>query len=183
FYSHHGVDPWGILRAIVHDVLRRGAAQGGSTITQQLAKNLFLTQERTVSRKLQELALAFWLEHKFTKKEILELYLNRLYFRARAYGVEGASPRYFGKTGRKGTLGEAAMLSGLVKSPSRLAPSHNPDAAQRRGQIVLAAMADLGVISEQAAKVALADPPKIVRQVAEGSGNYVADWVMDVLND
>ena len=89
FYSHHGVDPWGILRAVVHDVVRRGAAQGGSTITQQLAKNLFLTQERTVSRKLQELALALWLEHKFSKAEILELYLNRVYFGAGAYGIEG----------------------------------------------------------------------------------------------
>ena len=117
FYSHHGVDPWGILRAIVHDVLRRGAAQGGSTITQQLAKNLFLTQERTVSRKLQELALAFWLEHKFSKAEILELYLNRVYFGAGAYGIEGAAQRYFGKSARQLTLAEAALLAGLVQSP------------------------------------------------------------------
>ena len=96
FYSHHGVDPWGIIRAVVHDVVRRGAAQGGSTITQQLAKNLFLTQERTVSRKLQEVALALWLEHKFSKAEILDLYLNRVYFGAGAYGIEGAAQRYFG---------------------------------------------------------------------------------------
>src|SRR5262249_55172238 len=101
FYAHHGVDPWGILRAVVHDALRRGAAQGGSTITQQLAKNLFLTQERTVSRKLQEVALAFWLEHKLSKAEILELYLNRVYFGAGAYGIEGAAQRYFGKSARQ----------------------------------------------------------------------------------
>jgi penicillin-binding protein 1A len=183
FYSHHGVDPFGIARALAANVLRRGVSQGGSTLTQQLAKNLFLTQERTLARKVQELALALWLEHKYTKPQILELYLNRVYFGAGAYGVEAASQRYFGKSARKVTLGEAAMLAGLVKSPSRLAPTHNADAAQRRGQIVLAAMADVGVISEQAAKVALADPPKIMRQVAEGSGNYVADWVMDVLND
>jgi penicillin-binding protein 1A len=183
FYSHHGIDPLGIVRALAANVLHRGVSQGGSTLTQQLAKNLFLTQERTIARKVQELGLALWLEHKFTKPQILELYLNRVYFGAGAYGVEAASQRYFGKSARKVTLGEAAMLAGLVKSPSRLAPTHNADAAQRRGQIVLAAMADQGVVSEQAAKVALADPPKITRQVAEGSGNYVADWVMDVLND
>ncbi len=183
FYSHHGVDPFGIARALAANVLRRGVSQGGSTLTQQLAKNLFLTQERTIGRKVQELVLALWLEHKYTKTQILELYLNRVYFGAGAYGVEAAAQRYFGKSARKVTLGEAAMLAGLVKSPSRLAPTHNPDGAQRRGQIVLAAMADLGVISDHAAKAALADSPRIVRQITEGSGNYVADWVMDVLND
>jgi penicillin-binding protein 1A len=91
FYWHHGVDPIGILRAVVRDVLHRGAAQGGSTITQQLAKNLFLTQERTVSRKLQEVVLALWLEHKYSKAQILELYLNRVYFGSGAYGVEAAA--------------------------------------------------------------------------------------------
>ena len=122
----------GIARALVADVLRRGASQGGSTITQQLAKNLFLTQERTVSRKLQEIVLALWLEHKFSKAQILELYLNRVYFGSGAYGVEAAAQRYFGKSARHLTLAEAAMLAGLVQSPSRLAPSHNPDGAERR---------------------------------------------------
>jgi penicillin-binding protein 1A len=183
FFSHHGVDPLGIARALAANVLHRGVSQGGSTLTQQLAKNLFLTQERTVARKVQELVLALWLEHKYSKAQILELYLNRVYFGAGAYGVEAAAQRYFGKSARKVTLGEAALLAGLVKSPSRLAPTHNPDGAQRRGQIVLAAMAGLGVISEHAATAALADSPRIVRQVVEGSGNYVADWVMDVLND
>ena len=93
FYSHHGVDPLGIMRAVVADILHRGGTQGGSTITQQLAKNLFLTQERTISRKLQEVALAFWLEHKFTKAQIIELYLNRVYFGSGAYGIEAAEPK------------------------------------------------------------------------------------------
>ena len=148
FYSHHGVDPLGIARALVADMLRRGASQGGSTITQQLAKNLFLTQERTVSRKLQEIALALWLEHKFTKNEILELYLNRVYFGSGAYGIEGASQRYFGKSARQLALPEAAMLAGLVQSPSRLAPSHNLDGAQRRAAVVIADMAEQKMIPE-----------------------------------
>src|SRR6202034_2551794 len=139
-YSHHGIDPWGILRAGARDVLHRGATQGGSTITQQLAKNLFLTQERTVTRKLQEAVLALWLEHKFSKAQILELYLNRVYFGSGAYGIEAAAQRYFGKSARKLTLPEAAMLAGLVQSPSRLAPSRNPDGAERRAGMVIAAM-------------------------------------------
>jgi penicillin-binding protein 1A len=183
FYSHHGVDPFGIARALIANVLHRGVSQGGSTLTQQLAKNLFLTQERTLSRKVQEVVLALWLEHKFSKTQILDLYLNRVYFGSGAYGVEGAAQRYFGKSARNVSLGEAALLAGLVKSPSRLAPNRNPDGAERRAQVVLAAMADMGVISEKAAQAALADAPRIVRQSAGGSGNYVADWVMDVLND
>jgi penicillin-binding protein 1A len=183
FYSHHGVDPLGITRALIADVLRRGASQGGSTITQQLAKNLFLTQERTVSRKAQELVLAFWLEHKFSKAEILELYLNRVYFGSGAYGVEAAAQRYFGKSARQLTLAEAALLAGLVQAPSRLAPSHNPDGAERRARIVLTDMAEQKLISEGAARLALAHPPRAVKATAAGSVNYVADWVMDAVND
>jgi penicillin-binding protein 1A len=183
FYSHHGIDPWGILRAVVRDVTRRGAAQGGSTLTQQLAKNLFLTQERTVSRKLQEAALALWLEHKFSKAQILELYLNRVYFGSGAYGVEGAAQRYFGKSARHVTLAEAAMLAGLVQSPSRLAPNRNPDGAERRAGMVIAAMADLKMISDDAAKRALANPARAVKPTGGGSVNYVADWVMDAVDD
>src|SRR5207245_2374083 len=162
---------------------RRGVSQGGSTLTQQLAKNLFLTQERTVARKLQELVLALWLERKFTKAQILDLYLNRVYFGSGAYGVEAAAQRYFGKSARQVSLAEAALLAGLVKSPSRLAPTRNPDGAERRAQIVLAAMADAGLVTDRMAKVALGEAPRIVKQAAGGSGNYVADWVMDVLND
>ncbi len=183
FYSHHGVDPWGITRAVIADVMHRGASQGGSTITQQLAKNLFLTQERTLSRKLQEVVLALWLEHKFGKAQILELYLNRVYFGSGAYGVEAAAQRYFGKSARHLTVAEAAMLAGLVQSPSRLAPSRNPDGAERRAAMVIAAMADLKMISDDAAKRALANPARAVKPAGGGSVNYVADWVMDAVND
>src|SRR6476469_6944958 len=110
FYSHYGVDPIGIARAAVANVLHRGVSQGGSTLTQQLAKNLFLTQERTMARKLQEVELAIWLERKHSKTEILELYLNRVYFGSGAYGVEAASQRYFGKSAKNVTVAEAAML-------------------------------------------------------------------------
>ena len=126
FYDHHGVDPMGIGRALGANVMRRGVSQGGSTITQQLAKNLFLTQDRTYTRKIQELVLALWLERKFSKTEILDLYLNRIYFGAGAYGIEAAAQRYFGKPAKQLNLAEAAMLAGLVKSPSRLAPTRNP---------------------------------------------------------
>jgi penicillin-binding protein 1A len=183
FYSHHGIDPWGILRAGARDVLHRGATQGGSTITQQLAKNLFLTQERTVTRKLQEAVLALWLEHKFSKAQILELYLNRVYFGSGAYGIEAAAQRYFGKSARKLTLPEAAMLAGLVQSPSRLAPSRNPDGAERRAGMVIAAMAELKMIGDDAAKRALISPARAIKPSGGGSVNYVADWVMDAVDD
>jgi penicillin-binding protein 1A len=183
FYSHGGIDPLGISRALVADVLHRGTAQGGSTITQQLAKNLFLTQERTVNRKLQEIVLALWLEHKYSKRQILELYLNRVYFGAGAYGIEGAAQRYFGKSARQLTLAEAAMLAGLVQAPSRLAPNHNPQGAQRRAAIVLADMTELKMIAPGAAKLALAHPAHAIKPPAAGSVNYVADWVMDAVND
>ncbi|MGB9208123.1 MAG: transglycosylase domain-containing protein, partial [Pseudolabrys sp.] len=183
FYQHHGVDPFGLLRATVANVLHRGVSQGGSTLTQQLAKNLFLTHERTFSRKLQEAVLALWLEHKFGKDQILELYLNRVYFGAGAYGIEQASQRYFGKSARTITLAEAAMLAGVVKSPSRLAPTRNFNGAERRAKSVLAAMADLNFINHTTERMALARPPRIVAQVSNGAVNYVADWVMDALND
>lgn len=183
FYSHYGIDPFGVVRAVGANVLHRGVSQGGSTITQQLAKNLFLTQERTMQRKLQEVILAVWLERKYSKDEILDLYLNRVYFGNGAYGIEAAAQRYFGKSARTVTLSEAALLAGLVKSPSKLAPTRNFDGAERRAQIVLAAMSDAGYVSADAAKVAIASAPKIVKQTAGGSINYMADWVMDVLND
>jgi penicillin-binding protein 1A len=183
FYSHYGVDPLGIVRALGMNLLHRGVSQGGSTLTQQLAKNLFLTQERTITRKLQEFVLAFWLERKFSKQQILELYLNRVYFGAGAYGVEAAAQRYFGKSARQVTVAEAALLAGLVKSPSRLAPTRNPDGAERRAQIVLVAMAGSGFITERMAQLAITNSPRILKQTPGGSGNYVADWIMDVLND
>ena len=182
FFNHSGVDPIGLLRAAAANVLRRGVSQGGSTITQQLAKNLFLTQQRTLWRKMQELVLALWLERKFSKTEILELYLNRVYFGSGAYGVEAAAQRYFGKPARDVKVAEAAMLAGLVKSPSRLAPSRNPTGAERRAQAVLTAMAELGFVTETMAKAAVAQPAR-AKPAGTGSVNYVADWIMDVLDD
>ena len=183
FYYHFGLDPIGITRAIFVNIMRGRLREGGSTLTQQLAKNLFLTQERTLERKLQELVLAVWLELKFTKDQILELYLNRVYFGAGAYGVEAAAQRYFGKSARAVTLSEAAMLAGLVRSPSRLAPTRNPELAQRRALLVLTAMADAGFITEEMRKIAQTRPPRIATNRGPGSSGYVADFVMDALND
>jgi penicillin-binding protein 1A len=183
FYSHFGVDPVGIARAVAQNLTRRGVAQGGSTLTQQLAKNLFLTPERSASRKIQEAILALWLEHKYTKDEILELYLNRVYFGAGAYGVEAAAQRYFGKPAKSVSLAEAAMLGGLVQAPSRLAPNRNLPAAQARAAQVLAAMQELGFAPAQDVKVALAQAAKPAGSRGGGSANYVADLVMDVLDD
>jgi penicillin-binding protein 1A len=183
FYSHHGVDPVGILRAAATNLLHRGVSQGGSTLTQQLAKNLFLTQERTLQRKLQEAELAFWLERKYAKAEILELYLNRVYFGSGAYGVEAAAQRYFGKSAKNVTLAEAAMLAGLVKSPSRLAPNRNPEGAEKRAQVVLAAMADAQFITEAQAQASIGHPSYNVKPLGAGTINYVADWIGEVLDD
>ncbi len=183
FYSHYGVDPWGILRAAVTNVLHRGVSQGGSTLTQQLAKNLFLTQERTLQRKLQEVELALWLERKHSKSEILELYLNRVYFGSGAYGVEAAAQRYFGKSAKNVTLAEAAMLAGLVKSPSRLAPNRNPEGAEKRAQTVLSAMADAKFITEAQAQASIGHPSYNVKAAGAGTVNYVADWIGEVLDD
>jgi penicillin-binding protein 1A len=183
FYSHFGVDPYGILRAAVTNLLHRGVSQGGSTLTQQLAKNLFLTQERTFARKLQEVELALWLERKYSKNEILELYLNRVYFGSGAYGVEAAAQRYFGKSAKNVTLAEAAMLAGLVKSPSRLAPNRNPEGAEKRAQIVLAAMAEAKFITEAQAQASIGHPAISVKPAGAGTVNYVADWIGEVLDD
>lgn len=183
FYSHFGLDPIGITRAMVRNVTQRGVAQGGSTLTQQLAKNLFLTQDRTLSRKVQEAILAVWLERTYSKDQILELYLNRVYFGSGAYGVEAASQRYFGKSARAVTVAEAAMLAGLVQAPSRLAPNRNPEAAERRAQMVIAAMVDQGFITEGSAKTALVQPAEAVERDGANTIAYAADYVMDVLDD
>jgi len=183
FYSHYGVDPIGIARAAVANILHRGVSQGGSTLTQQLAKNLFLTQERTLQRKLQEVELALWLERKHSKAQILELYLNRVYFGSGAYGVEAAAQRYFGKSAKNVTIAEAAMLAGLVKSPSRLAPNRNPEGAEKRAQTVLTAMADAKFITEAQAKASIGHPSYNVKAAGAGTVNYVADWIGEVLDD
>lgn len=183
FYSHYGLDPIGITRAMVRNLSSRGVSQGGSTLTQQLAKNLFLTQDRTMSRKIQEAILSVWLERTYSKDQILELYLNRVYFGAGAYGVEAASQRYFGKSARAVSVAEAAMLAGLVQAPSRLAPNRNPEAAERRAQLVIAAMVDQGFITEGSAKTALVQPAEAVEREGANTIAYSADYVMDVLDD
>lgn len=183
FYEHWGIDPQGVGRAIWVNATGRGGLQGGSTLTQQLAKNLFLTQERTASRKIQEAILALWLERTYSKQEILELYMNRVYFGAGAYGVEAAARRYFDKSARDVTLQEAAMLAGLVQQPSRLAPTRNLAGARERAELVLRSMQRQGLIGEGALETALASPATPVRPQGNGTANYAADYVMDVLDD
>ena len=181
FRSHFGIDPIGLARAVFVNLTNRGVAQGGSTLTQQLAKNLFLTQERTFGRKVQEVLLALWLEKTYSKDQILELYLNRVYMGAGAYGVDAASRRYFGKSAREVTPMEAALLAGLLKAPSRYAPSHDPDRARKRAELVLAAMEETGVLTPEQRAAAVASPKIVYARADNGSENYVADWVMDQL--
>jgi penicillin-binding protein 1A len=185
FYKHFGIDPLGLARAMAVMAWRRGhgGLQGGSTLTQQLAKNLFLTQERTLSRKIQEAILAVWLERKYTKDQILELYLNRVYFGAGAYGLEAAAQRYFSKPARALSLAEAATLAGVVQAPGRLAPNRNPDAAEKRASIVIADMRDQGFITDGMAKIALGHPAQAVENVGGSAANYAADYVMDALDE
>ncbi len=183
FYSHFGIDPIGISRAMVRNVTGGRLSEGGSTLTQQLAKNLFLTQERTASRKVQEAILALWLERRYSKDQILELYMNRVYFGSGAYGVEAAAQKYFGKSARSVTVAEAAVLGGLVQAPSRLAPNRNPEGAAERAALVIAAMVRDGAVKDKDAKVALSTPARSRRQGGAGSANYAADWVVDVLDD
>src|ERR1051325_11730408 len=129
FYSHFGVDPVGLVRAAVTNFRARHVVQGGSTITQQLAKVLFLTPERSLSRKIRETLLALWLEHRFTKNQILEIYLNRVYLGAGTYGVDAAAHRYFGKSAAQLSLFESAVIAGLLKAPSRFSPANDRDRA------------------------------------------------------
>jgi penicillin-binding protein 1A len=183
FYSHFGVDPFGLARAMAENVISGHFTQGGSTITQQLAKNIFLKPDRTIERKVQEVLMAFWLEHKFTKDQILEMYLNRVYYGSGSYGVEAASRRYFDKPAREVTLAEAALLAGLLKAPSRLSPARDPKAAEARAQLVLAAMREEGLIGDQELTTAMSAPATRAASFWTGSENYVADRVMDELPD
>ncbi len=183
FYSHYGIDPVGIARAVMRNITGGRLSEGGSTLTQQLAKNLFLTQERTASRKVQEAILALWLERNFSKDQLLELYMNRVYFGSGAYGVEAAAQKYFGKSARAVSVAEAAVLGGLVQAPSRLAPNRNPEGAAERAALVISAMVRDGAIKDADAKVALATPARSRRQAGAGSMNYAADWIVDVLDD
>ncbi len=181
FYSHWGVDPVGIGRAMVENLMQGELSQGGSTITQQLAKNLYLKPDRTLERKVQEMLLAIWMEQKYTKNQILEMYLNRVYFGSGAYGVEAAAKRYFNKSARDVTLAEAALLAGLLKAPSRLSPARDPQAAEERAQVVLAAMREEGMIGDGQLTAAMSAPAARASAFWTGSEHYVADRIVEEL--
>ena len=184
FYDHFGIDPIGVLGAMRINISEgRGplTGHGGSTITQQLAKNLFLTPDQTLGRKIQEALLALWLEHNFTKDEILELYLNRVYFGHNSIGIEAAAQTYFGKSARNLSLGEAAILAGSLQAPSRLNPRSHPENAAARARVVLLAMAGEGYISRAEADAAAIDPNQRIRTKVTGSESYVADWVESLM--
>jgi len=147
FFEHHGIDPVGLARAVFANLRAGRYAQGGSTLTQQLAKNLFLTSERSLRRKIEELMLALWLEVRLSKQDILELYLNRVYFGSGAYGIEAAAQRYFGKSARSLAVGEAAVIAGLLKAPSKYSPASSPALARSRGRLVLKRMLAAGLLA------------------------------------
>jgi penicillin-binding protein 1A len=181
FKSHFGIDPLGIARAMMTNLVSGRLVQGGSTLTQQLAKNLFLEPRRDLERKVQEAILAIWLEHKYTKDEILELYLNRVYFGSGAYGVDAASRRYFSKSARDVNLSEAALLAGLLKAPSRLSPAKDKEAAEERAQVVLASMRQAGFVTDSEVAAALTMEANKAKRYWSGSEHYVADMVMKEL--
>jgi len=182
FYHHFGVDLIGIARAMVTNIQAGGIVQGGSTITQQAAKNLFLTPERTLKRKIQEVLLAFWLERSFTKDQILTIYLNRVYLGSGAYGVEAAARKYFGRSARTLSLYQSAVIAGLLKAPSRLSPLQNPKGAAKRARVVLANMVAAGHISEKAATGARKSPLRLATGRARDRQNrYFVDWITEQL--
>ncbi|MDE2227648.1 MAG: PBP1A family penicillin-binding protein [Alphaproteobacteria bacterium] len=178
FYHHFGIDLLGMARAALADLRAAHIVQGGSTITQQLAKNLFLTPDRTIGRKIRETMLALWLEHKFTKDQILELYLNRAYLGAGTYGVDAAAHRYFNKSARNLTLFEAAVIAGLLKAPSRFSPVNDRARAADRADQVLQNMVEAGYISEAQARAAERQKSQLAEADRAPPGSrYFADWV------
>ena len=182
FYHHFGFDVIAFTRAMAVNLIKGRYAQGGSTITQQVAKNLFLTPNKNIKRKVQELLLAFWLEHKFTKQQIMALYLNRVYLGAGTYGIEAAANKYFQKTSADLNLKEAAILAGMLKAPTRYNPAANPEQAEKRARIVLQNMVDEGYISEAERQKALNMPTgALISDKVEG-GKYFADWVYKDVN-
>ena len=177
FWYHFGVDPIGLARAAWVNFHAGRVVQGGSTITQQVAKTLFLSNARTFRRKMQELILTLWLEERFTKQEILEIYLNRVYLGAGAWGVDAGSKLFFGVSARKVNLWQAALLAGLPRAPSRFNPSTSTSAATARTKEVLTAMADTGAITEAQAQAAMA---QIAFATAPRTGpGWFADWIAD----
>jgi penicillin-binding protein 1A len=184
FYSHHGIDPLGLIRAGFTNLRARKFVQGGSTLTQQLAKNLYLTSDRTFARKLEELALAVWLEARLSKSDILELYLNRVYLGSGTYGIDAAARRYFGKPAQKLTLAEAAIIAGLLKAPSKYSPLASPDAATARARLVLAAMLRNGSITadeETAASFAMSSVASGKDRQKSDGAEYALDYIVDQL--
>nr|MBA3730411.1 PBP1A family penicillin-binding protein [Sphingomonas sp.] len=182
FRGHIGVDPLGVARSFKVRFESGRWKQGGSTITQQLARNIFLTNSRTFGRKVKEGVLALALERKFTKGQILELYLNRVYFGGGAYGIDAASRRFFGHSAENLSLGEAAIIAGLVKAPSNYSPTADAEAARRRSGIVLKSMVDNGFVSASAA--ASVDPAQIRLQptTKQNSVRYFTDWALPQLD-
>jgi len=187
YMQHFGVDPLGLISVAVESVkstLSSGeldVTRGASTITQQVAKNLFLTPDQTLGRKIQEMILAVWLEQNFTKEEILELYMNRVHFGSGATGIEAAAQTYFGISARNLSLGQAAMLAGILPAPAAYNPKSHPDRAIERQRLSLAAMAREGYITPEEAEAAQIDPDQTVRTRVAGSESYVADWVESLM--
>ncbi len=182
YYWHFGFNPWGIARSQIYNMQHRGEGgplRGGSTITQQLARNLFLDLNQNYRRKAQELILAVWLEARFSKKQILELYLNRVYFGAGAYGIEAASQRYFGKPAGQLTLGESALLAGVMKGPSRYSPVASTDRAARRATIVLNEMVEARFITPAERDAAIRVKVRVNPVLANQRAQYFTDWVDD----
>ena len=182
FRMHPGVDPIALVRSVMVRVERGRWAQGGSTITQQLARNIFLTNTRTFGRKFREWILALAMERKFSKNEILELYLNRVYFGGGAYGIDAASRKFFGHPGSELSLGEAAIIAGLVKAPSNYSPTADAEAAIGRASVVLGLMREQGLITP--AEMAEADPIKVklAPEPRQNSVRYFTDWALAQLD-
>jgi penicillin-binding protein 1A len=177
FYQHDGFDAVGIARAIVSDISRGRAAQGASTITQQLARNLYLSSDRTLERKADELLYAIQLERTYSKQQILALYLSRIYFGSGAYGIEAASQRYFNKPAAKLTVREAAMLAAIPKSPTGYDPDDHPEASAQRSRLVLDAMVEYGAITPAQRAKALAQTPKVWKSAPDAPAQYFLDWL------
>lgn len=178
FYEHSGVDARSIFRAAAVNLVKRRKAQGASTLTQQVAKNLFLSPEKTMKRKVQELLLSLWLEHKLTKDQILTVYLNRVYFGAGTYGIEAAAQKYYGVRAKNLTLYQAAVLAGLLKAPTRYNPLTHPQAADKRARLVLANMVKAGFVSAKKALNA-AETGAAAGRDNDKSVYYFTDWVAD----
>src|SRR6266478_6545298 len=179
FYDHFGIDIAGTARALMTNAQAGGVRQGGSSITQQLAKNLFLNNERTIERKVKEAFLAIWLETRLTKNEILKLYLDRAYMGGGTFGVDGAAHFYFNKSARDVNLAEAAMLAGLFKAPTKYAPHINLPAARARANVVLDNLVDAGFMTEGQVFGARRNPATAVDRRDENSPNYYLDWAFD----